>query len=310
MASSVPIVTMSPPSPEMYDKERNITWDEIAPSLQALFTNTGNKIMTQVRSISDSTHGIRITIGPKAPNSPAKDREIWIDTSERTINSQKARDPILRFYMDRNNGNNPAWEITKAAWYGGVTEDVKYPSIPNPTKVWSSVGALAWVSQPAKNNSWDSKSDLLKDQYYTIPSNGTYYLRDISNLFEYNQQLTYTHDGGAFRVAIMMNDKVVLDNNYDSKSRYASDLNGTFPEMKINCVEGDVISLHVTVNRNPQSTDDLEIYMSTCCKIFKLNSGSGDTKPEVDEARPSNWHDAILSKPSASGSTACHCHKS
>ena len=131
MASSVPIVTMSPPSPEMYDKERNITWDEIAPSLQALFTNTGNKIMTQVRSISDSTHGIRITIGPKAPNSPAKDREIWIDTSERTINSQKARDPILRFYMDRNNGNNPAWEITKAAWYGGVTEDVKYPSTKN-----------------------------------------------------------------------------------------------------------------------------------------------------------------------------------
>ena len=151
---------------------------------------------------------------------------------------------------------------------------------------------------------------MLKDQYYTIPSNGTYYLRDISNLFEYNQQLTYTHDGGAFRVAIMMNDKVVLDNNYDSKSRYASDLNGTFPEMKINCVEGDVISLHVTVNRNPQSTDDLEIYMSTCCKIFKLNSGSGDTKPEVDEARPSNWHDAILNKPSASGSTTWHCHKS
>lgn len=303
---STPIVTMSPPEPETYNKERNITWDEISPSLQALFLSINNDINQQIGTMSSYISTVRFTIGPMAPINPEKEREIWIDTKDET-------NPILKFYIDRNFGNNPKWEMTKAAWYGGSASDVEFPVVSPTSGVWKAVTAMVWVSAPSSNGEYVDNGYVPKQSMYAAPYDGKYHFRDVTSLFPYNKQLSYTHDGGAVRVVLtnVETGKTLLDNRYDSKSRFFSGLDNNYPEVDVILKKGDRVALTIQVEREPLSTDDVDIYMSTSIKVLRANSE--DAEYVSDANNDSRADDQYYNSHSANDpkiDTSCHsnCH--
>lgn len=280
------IISLSPSVVGDYDKERNVTWDEIAPSLQQRFLSLSKEINDSINQISNLFGKNRITIGPLAPISPEPDKEIWFDTSK--------GEESVKFYMDKNGGTSYKWEITKGAWYGGDPAGITKEAVAFPTGNWNKIATLAWVSNPAQNNSFSTNADIPLQSSFMVPAAGTYYVRNIVNLFPYNKQKAYTHDGGSLKVEVTVAGTLRLDNTFESKSRYSTD--ETFhPEGTYTLNAGDVITLKNTILRNPQSTDDLDIYMSSTLMIYRKNAGATSDKPAIDATQYNTiWHDTTL----------------
>lgn len=280
------IISLSPSVPGTYDKERNVTWDEIAPSLQQKFLNLSKEINDSINQIANLFGKNRITIGPNAPTSPEPDNEIWFDT--------RKGEESVKFYMDKNGGTSYKWEITKGAWYGGDPAGITKEAVAFPTGNWNKINTLAWVSRPAQNNTFSTVNDIPLQSSYMVPANGTYYVRSVVNLFPYNKQNAYTHDGGSIKVEVSINSSVKLSNTYDSKTRYSTD-ESYHPEGTYTLNAGDTITLNNTILRNPTSTDDLDIYMCSSLMIYRKNSGATSDKPAIDSTQYNTiWHDTSL----------------
>ena len=263
-----------------YDKEKNITWDDLSPSLQEKFNNLKKTIDDAINIKVILSSKKRITIGPEPPlapyNSPEPEREIWFDTNENSV----------KFYMSRNNDGNYAWETTKAAWYGGSKEDVKIESVNPITDQWSLVKTLCWVSNAASNSSYTATTDVRNTDMYTIPKSGTYLFRDLTYLFPYNAGYKYTHDGGRVEIRITRQvgntSSTIFDNIYDSQSTNCAYNYDTqkYPESVLSLNAGDRIIFQCYSQRNPNSTDDTEIYQTVCVFLYRLNFGSAsDSSP-------------------------------
>lgn len=279
MASSIPVITLNPVTPEDYDLEHNITWDEIAPSLQAKFVSIGDLINNNLNTLQKKIIQTRITIASRGPINPEKDREIWFDTDEK----------IFKIYESKNDDNKYKWERTRAAWYGGSLTDVEFPQVNYNSQPWLLVSVLAWVSNAAKNGTYDPTTDLPMQSYHIVPKDSTYFIRDETSLFVYNKQKSYTHDGGAIRVVVFHQtaDRVttqkLMDNEYDSKTKYSSYNTDTktYNNATVDAKRGDLIYFQLTVTRNPTSTDDIEIYISTVINMFRKNNNTS-SDPEID----------------------------
>ena len=83
------VVSTTPPSPIIFDKEKKITWDEISPSLQERFNRLNIDILSDLNNISALFSYCRVTIGEMPPNDPndppIPNREIWFDTNENSL---------------------------------------------------------------------------------------------------------------------------------------------------------------------------------------------------------------------------------
>lgn len=199
------IIKVVPPEQPVFDPESKITWDEIAPSLQARFISLSDSINKNSSHINDVLGNTRITIGSEPPSDPEMERDVWIDTNK----------GIVRFYMSRTlDANNCKWEYTHAAWYGGSVNDVIIPTDLPLSDKWISCRSLIWISNEAKNNTYDPNNGLNmpKDICFTVPIPGYYKIVDNSVLFEYNAQKVnsdgtlkdggYIHDGGTMNVQL------------------------------------------------------------------------------------------------------------
>ena len=268
------IIDLSPSAPGVYDKERNVTWDEIAPSLQAKFNNLSKEIDDSINKVVNLIGRNRITIGPNPPDDPEPDREIWFDT--------RKGEESVKFFMDKDGGTSYTWEITKAAWYGGDPAGITKEAVAFPTGDWYKLATLAYVSNPAKNNTFDPNGDIPLQAVFKVPADGDYYVRNVVNLFPYNAQKAYTHDGGSLNVEVFVNATSMFSNLFESKTNYCTGLDGTFPEGTYTLSAGDNIVLRNTIVRNPQSTDDLDIYMSSTLMIYRKNTGATSTAPAID----------------------------
>ena len=279
MASSIPVINLIPETPEIYDLEHNITWDEIAPSLQAKFLSMGDLINDKMHNLQNKIVQCRITIATKGPINPEKDREIWFDTVEK----------VFKIYESKNDNNVYKWERTRAAWYGGSVTDVEFPQVNFNSQAWLLVGVIAWVSNAAKNGQFNPTSDLPMQSYHIVPMNGTYFIRDETSLYVFNQQKRYTHDGGSLKVGVyyQSNDGTItnklLETIYDSKSNYTSynDAKKEYRNATVEVKTGDLIYTKISIVRNPTSTDDVEIYMSSVINIYRKNNNSS-LKPDID----------------------------
>lgn len=274
------IVVTSPAAAETYDKEKNITWDDISPSLQARFINLNKRIDDELNSSLKTISQIRVTIGPTAPvgpiNPPKQDRDVWFDTGENA----------LKFYMQRGSGDKTTpykWETTKAAWYGGKSNDVATET-PNKLNVnWTLVKTMNWISPLAQYGKYDNppKNTEPMSDFYVIPKAGTYFVREMSYLFEYNAQTGYTHDGGKITVTISKVTAAgattsLIGKTYDSKGTYRSYTptgSTKYPCNKQTYAVKDKITFSVTQDRKPSSTDDVEIYQVASCFIYRLTDG-------------------------------------
>ena len=279
MASSIPVINLIPETPEIYDLEHNITWDEIAPSLQAKFLSMGDLINDKMHNLQNKIVQCRITIATKGPINPEKDREIWFDTVEK----------VFKIYESKNDDNVYKWERTRAAWYGGSVTDVEFPQVNFNSQAWLLVGVIAWVSNAAKNGQFNPTSDLPMQSYHIVPMNGTYFIRDETSLYVFNQQKRYTHDGGSLKVGVyyQSNDGTItnklLETIYDSKSNYTSynDAKKEYRNATVEVKTGDIIFTKISIVRNPTSTDDVEVYMSNVINIYRKNNNSS-LKPDID----------------------------
>lgn len=260
-------IIVDPEKPIAYDPENRVKWSEIAPSLQERFLAIGKLMDSNMQGINDLSNNIRLTIGYDPPMHPEEDRDLWWDLNY----------DVLRFYMSKNNDGNYRWEYTRGAWYGGSSSDVRSEVIPAPQTEYVKVKTLCWISNVAKNNTFSTVENVERSLYYTAPVAGTYKIEDNCNLFAYNAQAKYTHDGG--RIDLAINHSVKANNYantqiysaiYDSKTTYrARDAQGFLPSKTITLAQGDRILFNVTTERNPQSTDDVEIYQIASVNIFR-----------------------------------------
>ena len=302
MASSIPVINLIPETPEIYDLEHNITWDEIAPSLQAKFLSMGDLINDKMHNLQNKIVQCRITIATKGPINPEKDREIWFDTVEK----------VFKIYESKNDNNVYKWERTRAAWYGGSVTDVEFPQVNFNSQAWLLVGVIAWVSNAAKNGQFNPTSDLPMQSYHIVPMNGTYFIRDETSLYVFNQQKRYTHDGGSLKVGVyyQSNDGTItnklLETIYDSKSNYTSynDAKKEYRNATVEVKTGDLIYTKISIVRNPTSTDDVEIYMSSVINIYRKNNNSS-LKPDIDRLPYVDvWKDIGVNNMSGSSSSS------
>ena len=302
MASSIPVINLIPETPEIYDLEHNITWDEIAPSLQAKFISMGDLINDKMNNLQNKIVQCRITIATKGPINPEKDREIWFDTVEK----------VFKIYESKNDDNVYKWERTRAAWYGGSVTDVEFPQVNFNSQSWLLVGVIAWVSNAAKNGQFNPTTDLPTQSYHIVPMDGTYFIRDETSLYVFNQQKRYTHDGGSLKVGVyyQSNDGTItnklLETIYDSKSNYSSydDSKKEYKNTTVEVKTGDIIYTKISIVRNPTSTDDVEVYMSNVINIYRKNNNSS-LKPDIDRLPYVDvWKDIGVNDMTSSGNTA------
>ena len=274
------VVSTTPPSPIIFDKEKKITWDEISPSLQERFNRLNIDILSDLNNISALFSYCRITIGENPPNDPKDppipNKEVWFDTNENA----------LKFYMSRNEDGNYAWEVTKAAWYGGSSKDTSAEITDNINYQWSLIKTLAWVSNPAVNNTFSTQTDIPTTEVFYIAKAGTYLFRDMSYLFPYNQQAAYTHDGGRITVSVVneTTGDTILNQVYDSQTTFCAYNYNTkkYPEKTITLDVNTKLKFTVTIDRNPTSTDDIELYITAAVFIYRLNFGNAsDSSPDL-----------------------------
>lgn len=276
----VTVVSTTPPSPIIFDKEKKITWDEISPSLQERFNRLNVDILSNLNNISALFSYCRVTIGEIPPNDPKDppipNREIWFDTNENA----------LKFYMSRNEDGNYAWEVTKAAWYGGSSKDTSAEITDNINYQWSLIKTLAWVSNPAVNNTFSTQTDIPTTEVFYIAKAGTYLFRDMSYLFPYNKQAAYTHDGGRITVSVVneTTGATILNQVYDSQTTFCAYNYNTkkYPEKTVTLDVNTKLKFTVTIDRNPTSTDDIELYITAAVFIYRLNFGNAsDSSPDL-----------------------------
>lgn len=274
------IVSTFPLSKIVFDKEKKITWDEISPSLQERFNKLDVDILKDLNNISSLFSYCRITIGANPPSDPKDppipNKEIWFDTNENS----------LKFYMSRNEDGNYAWEVTKAAWYGGSSKDTSAEVVDNINYQWSLIKTFAWVSNPAVNNTFSTKTDIPTTEVFYIAKAGTYLFRDMSYLFPYNKQAAYTHDGGKITVKIVneTTGDTILNQVYDSQTTFCAYNYNTkkYPEKTVTLTTNAKLKFTVTINRNPLSTDDIELYVTSAVFIYRLNFGNAsDSSPDL-----------------------------
>lgn len=262
-----------------YDKEQKITWDEISPSLQARFTSIADQIETNMNHFDDLVNNYRLTIGYNPPLNPEANRDIWWDMNY----------DVVRFYMSKNNNGTNAWEYTRGAWYGGHSSDIKDEIIPAPSTAWSKMKSLVWVSNVAKNGSYTANGEEPRTMAWTVPATGYYRIRDVCNLYEYNAQRSYVHDGGAITVTVYkqpagsQSTETVYNASYDSQTKYRSFNGLQYPEKVLNLNVKDRLSFRVTTTRNPNSTDSVEIYQIATISIYRNNFGDPNNSEIVDE---------------------------
>ena len=188
--------------------------------------------------------------------------------------------------MSRNEDRNYAWEVTKAAWYGGSSKDTSTETTDNINYQWSLIKTLAWVSNPAVNNTFSTKTDIPTTEVFYIVKAGTYLFRDMSYLFPYNKQAAYTHDGGKITVKVVneTTGATILNQVYDSQTTFCAYNYNTkkYPEKTVTLATNTKLRFTVTINRNPLSTDDIELYISAGVFIYRLNFGNAsDSSPDL-----------------------------
>lgn len=258
-----------------YDKESLVRWDDIAPSLQEKFTSMANDIDKNMSIFDALINNSRLTISTDPPMHPETNRDVWWDDNYDVVRAYMAQ------YNDKGQLGSSSWQYTRGAWYGGSSTDIKKETIPSPSVKWSKVKSLVWLSNPAQNNSYTTDGENPRTSYYTIMKDGYYKVRDNSNLFSYNAQTKYTHDGGALTVIVYKqdgsNNTEIYRKAYDSRSVYTSNSNGKFPEVVQQFTKGQRITVDYETLRNPQSTDDTEIYQVGNIAIYRLNYGDPNT---------------------------------
>lgn len=270
------------PGDVTFDPEEQITWDEIAPSLQERFKRLGEMIDINMDDFNNKINNYRLTISYDPPMHPEEDRDIWWDLNYDVLRAYTPKDVTAQ-------NKEYLWQYTRAAWYGGASSDVKPEVIPSPTKQWSRVKSLTWISNVAVNNTYTTNEENPRSQQYTANKEGYYRLRDNCMVYAYNAQTSYTHDGGQITVVVYKQAKTgdniygeqeeVYRATYDSKgtNQALDEVTKLYPEKLIQLAQGDRLQMTVTSNRNPSSTDEVEIYQIACIYVYRMNFGDPNT---------------------------------
>lgn len=264
-----------------YDPEEQITWDEIAPSLQDRFKRLAESIDINMDNFNNKINNYRLTISYDPPLNAEQDRDIWWDLNYDVLRAYTPTDITAQ-------DKTYKWQYTRAAWYGGASSDVKPEVIPSPTVQWSRVKSLTWISNVASNGQYTTTDENPRTMQYTANKEGYYRLRDNCMVYAYNAQTAYTHDGGQLTVVVYKQAKTgdsygaqeeIYRVTYDSKgiSQAYNEVTKLYPEKLIQLKQGDRIQMVATSNRNPSSTDEVEIYQIACIYIFRMNFGDPNT---------------------------------
>ena len=247
-----------------FSLEDLIRWEQLSNSLQQRFVNIERSAKKNVVYIDRMTNDYHVTIGYEPPLNPEGNVDIWFDTG---------RD-VLKFYIDRNNDKNFAWETTKAAWYGGSSSSVSNPSIYYTGNDWDLMRSIVWISNAAHDGQYNSAGEPHRDNRFTAPISGTYKIEDRTHVFQYNTQANYyTHDGGSVVVTITKStknkdgtytDSIIYTATYDSRANYSSIKEGTTPpSITVTLKAGDRINTDIRTINPPVSSDNIAV-MQTC----------------------------------------------
>lgn len=263
---------ITPPEPKEWDPEEQITWDELAPSLQDRFKSIDDSINRNMNHFDDIVLNSRITIGFDPPMNPEPNRDLWWDMNYNVLRAYTPNDIKAEELTY-------SWQFTRAAWYGGSSDDVKDEVIPSPSTQYSRLKNLVWLSNVATNNNYSTEDESPRESLWTCPYSGTYKISDRCSLFEYNSHRTYTHDGGSLTLIVYKQSRGSSSNteiyraSYDSKLTYQAQNTETklYPEKEIKLATGDKIIIQANTTRNPQSTDDIEIYQIASLVIMRKN---------------------------------------
>lgn len=264
-----------------YDPEEQITWDEIAPSLQDRFKRLAESIDINMDNFNNKINNYRLTISYDPPLNAEQDRDIWWDLNYDVLRAYTPTDVTAQ-------DKTYKWQYTRAAWYGGASSDVKPEVIPSPTVQWSRVKSLTWISNVASNGQYTTTDENPRTMQYTANKEGYYRLRDNCMVYAYNAQTSYTHDGGQLTVVVYKQAKdgdsygdqeEIYRVTYDSKgiNQAYNEVTKLYPETLIQLKQGDRIQMVATSNRNPSSTDEVEIYQIACIYVFRMNFGDPNT---------------------------------
>ena len=264
-----------------YDPEEQITWDEIAPSLQDRFKRLAESIDINMDNFNNKINNYRLTISYDPPLNAEQDRDIWWDLNYDVLRAYTPTDITAQ-------DKTYKWQYTRAAWYGGASSDVKPEVIPSPTVQWSRVKSLTWISNVASNGQYTTTDENPRTMQYTANKEGYYRLRDNCMVYAYNAQTSYTHDGGQLTVVVYKQAKdgdsygdqeEIYRVTYDSKgiNQAYNEVTKLYPETLIQLKQGDRIQMVATSNRNPSSTDEVEIYQIACIYVFRMNFGDPNT---------------------------------
>ena len=264
-----------------YDPEEQITWDEIAPSLQDRFKRLAESIDINMDNFNNKINNYRLTISYDPPLNAEQDRDIWWDLNYDVIRAYTPTDVTAQ-------DKTYKWQYTRAAWYGGASSDIKPEVIPSPTVQWSRVKSLTWISNVASNGQYTTTDENPRTMQYTANKEGYYRLRDNCMVYAYNAQTSYTHDGGQLTVVVYKQAKngdsyeeqeEIYRVTYDSKgiNQAYNEVTKLYPETLIQLKQGDRIQMVATSNRNPSSTDEVEIYQIACIYVFRMNFGDPNT---------------------------------
>lgn len=264
-----------------YDPEEQITWDEIAPSLQDRFKQLAESIDINMDNFNNKINNYRLTISYDPPLNAEQDRDIWWDLNYDVLRAYTPTDVTAQ-------DKTYKWQYTRAAWYGGASSDVKPEVIPSPTVQWSRVKSLTWISNVASNGQYTTTDENPRTMQYTANKEGYYRLRDNCMVYAYNAQTSYTHDGGQLTVVVYKQAKdgdsygdqeEIYRVTYDSKgiNQAYDEVTKLYPETLIQLKQGDRIQMVATSNRNPSSTDEVEIYQIACIYVFRMNFGDPNT---------------------------------
>ena len=264
-----------------YDPEEQITWDEIAPSLQDRFKWLAESIDINMDNFNNKINNYRLTISYDPPLNAEQDRDIWWDLNYDVLRAYTPTDVTAQ-------DKTYKWQYTRAAWYGGASSDVKPEVIPSPTVQWSRVKSLTWISNVASNGQYTTTDENPRTMQYTANKEGYYRLRDNCMVYAYNAQTSYTHDGGQLTVVVYKQAKngdrygdqeEIYRVTYDSKgiNQAYNEITKLYPETLIQLKQGDRIQMVATSNRNPSSTDEVEIYQIACIYVFRMNFGDPNT---------------------------------
>lgn len=264
-----------------YDPEEQITWDEIAPSLQDRFKRLAESIDINMDNFNNKINNYRLTISYDPPLNAEQDRDIWWDLNYDVLRAYTPTDVTAQ-------DKTYKWQYTRAAWYGGASSDVKPEVIPSPTVQWSRVKSLTWISNVASNGQYTTTDENPRNMQYTANKGGYYRLRDNCMVYAYNAQTSYTHDGGQLTVVVYKQAKngdsygaqeEIYRATYDSKgiNQAYNEVTKLYPETLIQLKQGDRIQMVATSNRNPSSTDEVEIYQIACIYVFRMNFGDPNT---------------------------------